>query len=243
MSPSPPTPEPADCPPACAAFDRLVNRVLDGDVSPTALNADPHPVICRACRQTRAATFLLIDGLNRLTESVPSAGFVDGVTRTAVRDYRRRTAVRWTVRTGVGALAAAVLIGWLVLPTSDSSPTANKDSQKDVPVPILPDAKTYARQDPPAETIRGRISEAGSAVVSLTRKATDDTLTPARNLFATPAPRVNPKQPAIELPDPLAEMPQAARAGLEPLADTAKRAVNLFLRDVGGVTGSGKMKS
>jgi hypothetical protein len=151
--------------------------------------------------------------------------------------------MRWAGLAGVGAMAAALLIGWLSSPPADNTAIAKKDTQTEVPAPPLPDTKSFAHRDPPAETIRGQIGEAGSAVVSLTRKATDDTLSPARNLFAAPAPRVSPKQPAIDLPDPLAEMPEAAKAGLEPLADTAKRAVNLFLRDVGGAAGAGKMKS
>src|SRR5688500_2122026 len=98
MSTTPPTPDATARPPACAAFDRLVNSVLDGEAGPGALTADPHPAECRGCRQTRDGTLLLLDGLNRLAEPVPSPGFADRATRAAVRDYRRRTTLRWTVR-------------------------------------------------------------------------------------------------------------------------------------------------
>jgi hypothetical protein len=94
------------------------------------------------------------------------------------------------------------------------------------------------------ESIRSTLNEAGSAVVSLTRKASDDTLAPARNLFSTRAASKPPAgRPSADLPEAITELPESAKAGLEPLTNTARRAVNLFIRDVGSVAGPGKMKS
>jgi hypothetical protein len=247
MSTNPPRTD--DLPAACAAFERLVNRVLDGDAPAAELASDPHASVCPFCRAERVGALFLIDGLKQTPVPVPPAGFAARATRAVIREHRRRTAVRWAVRTGAGALAASLVLAWLASPRSPLSdrgafarwwPGAATNPAT-APNPA-PDPDAMARREPP-ETIQSQIGEAGSAVVALTRKATDDTLAPARNLFASSAPRVPPKPTAGDPPDPLADMPQAAKAGLEPLTNAAKRAVNLFVRDVGGATGAGKMKS
>lgn len=251
MAASPPEPVPDDRPADCRAFDRLANRVLDRELPPAALDADAHATHCPGCRAARAGVVRL---LRRTFPPVlaPTPGFADRVTRAAVADFRRRRMLRRAARVGIGALAASLLVGtWFASPRS---PLADRGAfarwwpagvVRPVPVPEAPPApdSTPDRQESP-DSIRGRFAEAGSAVVSLTRKATDDTLAPALTLFTAPAPSpVRPGRPAGELPEALTELPQAAKAGLEPLTNTAKRAVNLFLRDVGGAAGGGKMKS
>jgi hypothetical protein len=235
-----------DSPNDCAAYDRLVNVVLDGEAAVSELFANTHPTGCQPCREIRDAAILLINGLKQTPSAKPQPDFVDKVTRSAARDYQKRRIIRWSGRVASGAIAAGILIIWL------SSPSALQPTQNDVagsvskklpePLPVL-NPEMIVRDKSPADSLQERLGEAGSALIALSRKATDETLTPARNLLPAPTPRVLPMQTSVELPEPLTELPQAAKAGLEPLTNTAKRAVNLFLRDVGGAAGAVKMGS
>jgi hypothetical protein len=85
--------------------------------------------------------------------------------------------------------------------------------------------------------VADRIADAGSALAAMTRKASDQALSPTRTLkpageTVTFAPADLPPgvEPAAES---LTAMPEAARSGLEPVTSGARRAVNLFLRDTG----------
>jgi hypothetical protein len=254
MAALPLIPDPDDRPAECAAFAALAHHVLDGERPAADLDNDPHAAECPVCQAGRTGVLRMLEGLRHTTTPTPPAGFVDRATRAAVADYRRRRLLRLSARVGVGALAACLLIAvWLASPRSPLDDRgvfarwwpAGRATPNPVPAPPAPapDQNSYATDVPKSGTLRGQLNEAGSAFVSLTRKATDDTLAPARNLFAVP-PRGGPDKPAkADLPDAVIDIPEAAKAGLEPLADTARRAVNLFLRDVGGAAGTGKMKS
>jgi len=232
--------------PECAAFDRLVNRVLDGDLPASALGAADHPAGCPACRAVRQGAVFLLGRSPRPADRSPPQGFADRVARAAVADFRRRRLLRRASRVGSGALAAGLLIAaWFAYPRSVHPGRAPSADSTATPRP--PAVRPVAGLTPPgqpADSIRGQIGEAGSAVAALARKATDETLEPARNLLAArPHPRAPAAKPAADVPEALTELPDAAKAGLEPLANTAKRAVNLFLRDIGGAAGVGKTRS
>lgn len=220
-----PSPDP------CERFETLVGRVLDSELPASALRADPHAADCPACRTTAAAVGRMLGGLAAVSFAAVPTGFADRTTAAAVRDYRRRQRVRWAARSGGLAVAASVLlVAWTHFsrPQTDHRPPVVHHGLPQPAVPPVPVGRS--------------LSEAGSALVSLTKKAADDTLGPALNLFAAGD---RPDRGRESPPDvqPLADVPEAARAGLEPVANTAKRALNLFLRDVGGAAGGGKMKS
>jgi hypothetical protein len=85
--------------------------------------------------------------------------------------------------------------------------------------------------------VSDQFAEAGSAVVAITLRARDQTVNPTRTLFPPPEVVAVPTTGALPGIEPAAEslvgMPEAARSGLEPVTDKTRRAVNLFLRDVG----------
>jgi hypothetical protein len=80
------------------------------------------------------------------------------------------------------------------------------------------------------------MEEAGSAVVVLTQRAADETVGQTRVLFPTdvPSPSVDPNiQLALEnSAQPWREARLGVVAGLEPVTSSARRAVDLFLREI-----------
>jgi hypothetical protein len=137
----------------------------------------------------------------------------------ALRERRNR-AYR---RVGAGLAVAAGLVAAVVLARPSAEPTLASDGPELVQV------------QPPVR-VEAQLADAGAALVALTRRATDETVGSARSLvptFGPPAfpPTVPPEtESAVEV---LAEMPQAAQAGFEPVTNSARRAVALFLRDTG----------
>jgi hypothetical protein len=239
MTPNRATPD--QPPAACAGFVALVQRFLDGELDPAALEAHRHTATCLECRALAAAARALSSCLasgpggtdisvcaengTQTEMSVPlnanlPPGLADRITAAAMRDYR----VRRRRRRAALTLAASVVIAgaaYLLLPANADAPAI---VQSQPPAPEAP-------------RVADRVADAGDALAALTRHAADQTVAPARHLVP-PAESVS--WPSAELPpvvDPavesLAEMPDAARSGFEPMANTTRRAVNLFLRDVG----------
>jgi hypothetical protein len=98
-----------------------------------------------------------------------------------------------------------------------------------------PDPTQMARpQEVPAEPIgiRQSVAEAGQAVASLTSRTAEEAVGEARWLL----PRVKTRDLSTPRPGPSADTLRQAgagvRAGLEPVTDSARRAVDVFLREV-----------
>ena len=80
-------------------------------------------------------------------------------------------------------------------------------------------------------------AEASSAVASISRRAADQTVEPARTLISTvadtPALKIDPMAGAAKpANESLSSIRQGAALGFEPVANSARRAVSLFLRDL-----------
>jgi hypothetical protein len=222
---TPATPRPDDLPErsaGCTAFEAVVNAVLDRELGPDALDGD-HPAGCTECRALAAAARQLLG--TTFTQPAPPSDFAERVVAAAVRDRRARRRLRL-----VGAaLAASVLAGiamYLLRPT----PVETREFVEVPPAPrVVPEA--------PPPRVSDRFAEAGSALVAITNRAREQTLNPTRTLLPSPEAVVVPKAGAVPGIEPVAEslagMPEAARSGIEPVADKSRRAVNLFLRDVG----------
>ncbi len=90
--------------------------------------------------------------------------------------------------------------------------------------------------EPPRATLRDSVAEAGSAVAALTTRTADETVANTKSLLPVVT---DPTPGKIELeppPDPparsLRETGEGVTAGLAPVADSARRAVGLFLREL-----------
>jgi hypothetical protein len=225
MTPAMPRPDDfpgSDRPAGCAAFEAVVNAVLDRELGTDALESD-HAAGCAACRSLAAAARQLRSTPFTLPE--PPPGLAGRIVTATVRDRRVRR------RRFVGAvLAASMLVGtaaYLMRPT----PAEPREIVHVVPPapPVVPEA--------PPPRVSDQFAEAGSAVVAITLRARDQTVNPTRTLIPPPEALTVPTAGALPGIEPAAEslagMPDAARSGIEPVTDKTRRAVNLFLRDVG----------
>lgn len=212
--------DPPDRPADCAAFESVVNAVLDRELGPDALDGD-HPAACPDCRALAAAARLLLGAPVVRPHAAP--GLTEQIVAVVVRDRRARRR-----RRVVGlALAASLLLGAgavLLQP-----PAAGPREVVHVPpdLPVAPEA--------PPPRVSDQFAEAGSAVMAITRRARDRTVNPTRTLIPPPESVTVPTAlPGIEpAAESLAGMPDGVRSGIEPVTDKTRRAVNLFLRDVG----------
>lgn len=159
------------------------------------------------------------------------AGFADRVTAAVQVQhlaYRRRV---WLVRAGGLALAASVAIA-IALGVSASM---KKPEMANVPSNPTP-PKTE-----PIAPIQKPFTEAGEALVSITRKTTDKALAPTKTMVASaerlPIPNAIESNPTVETKE-WADATESARIGLDPISSQPRRAMNRMLRDFGIATAS-----
>jgi hypothetical protein len=248
-------------PPECRATVARIQNALDGapSVLGGVLDADPHSAACPACRERVRAARLLLAVLATPAEPVAvPAEFADRVVAAVAADAAdaadttaRRSHVRSrTYRTVAWlAIAAAVLIGAWFIVNGGSKP--NEVVQHPVPpapqgTPEPPDQTPGQTPDPAPDPrpirIGDEFAKAGQAVLEAPKPITESVAVAPKVLdvltgsFKLPAAPADPMGPALEpARKSLAELPIAARTGLEPVTGTAEKAFNRFLRDVGAV--------
>ena len=194
------------------ALDWLQSR-LDGEPSPMPDKVTAHVALCSDCRgRIRAADQLQLTVSSRRPLRAPAI-IAERVVATVHRDIRRR---QMTARAMVvAALAAAIMLAVWVGTMKPSGGAANKDMAA---VPRAP-------------SLRAELTGAGESALALARRAAAETVGESR-LFV----------PKIEVPPiattawsmasaPLDDAGKGLADGLEPVATSARRAVNLFLRE------------
>lgn len=203
----------------CDEFAAIVQSVLDGDRSVAALRT-PHAANCGDCRSLAESARTLATGLDALARFSTGRDIAADVVPAVLAERRRGRLVRRA--TAAAALAASVLAAVVLLP--------NGPEDRAVAVRETLPAK------PPA--VEESLREVGTAFVSLTKRTASETLAPARHLLA-----------GIELPelspDDAVPRPESkpGSSPLAPLANTARRAIDLFIRDVGGLAPSPQRNS
>lgn len=211
--------------PNCAAFDAVLQSVFDGDRPASALD-DLHAATCEPCRELASAAKELLAGFPILAAPIDSpVDFASRIVPNVLAERNRSRAVRRTIVAVAASLAASVLIA-----VAASRPWY---SQVREVVKIESVNQNSDLKPPPVES---SFRQAGAAFASLTKRAAEESIAPARNLLAgieltPPAPTVVPMPPT------------RASSTVEPITNTAKRAINLFIRDVGGLAPSSNMKS
>ena len=213
---------------ACSAFEEALQVYLDGSHElPPACQA--HQAACARCRSHYLAAQRLTTSLrNRSPVSLPD-GLTDRLVNSILADAggTARREPHWSERLLVVVAAAACLL----LALSLSSRWSMKPTEAPLPAPA---PYIAASPQPPAPiSVDQSLNEASAAIASLTRKTASQTPDPAKWLPAEPLKMTDP------LPDPippaaqsLAEIRQGAASGFEPMTNSARRAFNLFVRDL-----------
>ncbi len=240
------TPMPApfptdDHPPACGPTLAAVQRVLDGAETVAVLDADAHAAGCADCRARVGEARVLLAALALPTEPVAvPARFADGVLAALKADRRERRRRRLLLSVGGGlAVAAAVVVAVVLLNRTPNEP-AFVEQPSAVPTPQAP--------APRPVRVSAELAKAGDAIRESSRPLAEP-VAAAPKVVAGIAEAIIPPMPAPVNDDvplvaaSLAELPAAARTGLEPVTGTTQKAFNRFLRDVGVFQTSARPKS
>lgn len=201
--------------PECAAGQAALQRLLDGETNWDTPEAAAHRAECIPCREELA----LAGALGQSMDVVVPVELTDRVLKTAVTAHRRR----WTVRyVGAGlALAASVLLAVVKF-----QPTQTVQS---VPGPVAVAPKVDPQlANGPTKPLGESVSEARDAIFSLANRKATETRDQSTKLLP------NPKMPEPPNGDdrlePLAEARTGAARSVEPIRDSARRAINFFAR-------------
>ncbi|MBL8795512.1 MAG: hypothetical protein JNM56_16525 [Planctomycetia bacterium] len=221
------------------AQDRLQQR-LDGEAVIDRAALDRHLAQCADCRSLHTAAGVLETGLRRLPSIAPPARLQEALIGSllAERNLKLRRQ-RWR---SVAALAAALLLtvgiglyatgpeqvnryfaGWFAPTLTTPAPVATTPATEPTP--------------PEAPSIRDGVAGAGTAVVSLTLRTTEETVEQTRLLTGTlPSPTLNLREvlPPPQDQPPLAvwqETGQRVTSGFEPVTSSARRAFRMFVRE------------
>lgn len=243
-------PEAEPVPPECRATVDLIQRALDGDATADALDADSHALACTACRERVRAARVLLSALATPAEPVAvPAGFADRVVMAMWAERHERTRNR-SFAAALWAIAAGILlvIGlvWLTSPTKKEVP----HPEDLVQTPQQPTPAPESRPNPPAPEpvpelrpirVGDALASTGQAILDAPKPLAESVAVAPKLLdvlsgpFKMPAP-ADPMTTSLEpARKSLADLPEAARTGLEPVTGTAEKAFNRFLRDMGSV--------
>jgi hypothetical protein len=220
---------------SCSTFRNALQDYLDGVAGDLGAHGEAHRLGCASCRADYRAAVILAKALSRCEAVIVPVGLTDQLVAAVLNDLpnRRREHGRRTTRWVMAATIAAslLLVAGLMrhFSRSDSRPRG---------APSIPTSIDLATTKPTAISVDANLAEAGAALTSLTRRTADEALEPTRKLL-TPAkqmPQMPPLDPFATTIQPaaqsLADIRQGAASGFAPVANSARRAFALFIRDL-----------
>jgi hypothetical protein len=169
-------------------------------------------------------------------------GFAEAVTTGVRADRRARLRHRAFAAAGGFTVAAGVLLAVFALRPPPPTPEPRQPEVVKLPPapPATPQAATPVR-------IETELAKAGDAIRETSRTITGPAASGskvfaslANAMVPTDAPVPPDLEPAQKV---LAELPEAARHGLEPVTGSARKGLARLLKDVGAVSPGGKPKS
>lgn len=194
-------------------------RAAEGDAE-----LEQHLRGCPACAALYRAARRLNDGLRLLAPPVSPPDLTDRIVFAVHADRRQRRRMRFAV--GIAVLAAGLLLGVglrVFRPTSGPAPSPapeqNLANQGLKPTPAEP--------EPPIKI--------GDAVADATRRAANETVKETEVVLpAVVGPVLKDFDLPMDLepPQPLREAGSGVSTGLEPVTSSARRAVDMFLREL-----------
>jgi hypothetical protein len=220
----------------CDVAHELLQQCLDGTPieSPEWLE---HLRQCSDCRSLAYAARHLQDGLHRCTAPLPPPGLAERIAERVLLDRRRarrRTRRRFAVSL---ALAAAVILA-LTLRLDWRGKPGVTEALSHESASLAPSRSQQAKDEPkkkPATTLSESAAEVGEVFTGLRNQTADETLGQTRRWVSNvPSPAL----PKVDLTAmgsptrPLREAGEGVSQGLEPVTKSARRAVDLFLREL-----------
>ena len=233
--------EPDPVAPQCRPTADTIQSVLDGDAAPAALAADPHPLTCATCRERVRAARVLLAVLTAPADAVAvPAGFTEKVMGDVWGAWHARRRKRVRTAGALVALAAAVLVAAFAIFTPRPE---RPDFVRGLTAPVAPVEEAPApREKAPAVRIGDEVAKAGQSLREAPQPLAESVAVAPKLLDAFagafrgpagPMPMGEALEPARRS---LAELPDAARTGLEPVTGTAQKALDRLLRDVAAVS-------
>jgi predicted anti-sigma-YlaC factor YlaD len=219
----------------CFEFQNWIQRRLDGDFNLGSPGLDAHLAGCASCRRLDAAAHRLEAALSLVTPATPPSGLAGRIVTRLLAERRARMRFRRGLLTGAAAAATVVVA---LLSYSRLGGPASK------PAPIQTVDLEPAPQPRTPVSLQASVREAGTALAALVGRTADEAVEQSRALLPAGLPR----QAAFDADslalDPpvrsLREAGQGLSAGLEPVTSSARRAVDLFLREMPGEVKSKK---
>jgi predicted anti-sigma-YlaC factor YlaD len=216
----------------CSDFHHVLQQRLDGEFDFDHDGVHRHLADCHQCRTRFAAARQLEDGLRLLAPPVPPAGLAGRITARVLTARRATLGWRRSMMT-TAALAASLLLA-AIFGYPAWHPQKPKPHQEE---PQFANIQPPTPAAPPVSLNRSA-EEAGSALAALVERTTGETMGQGRLLL--PAAVSSPSLPGVNLwPQPLdppvrslREAGQGLSDGLEPVAVSARRAVNIFFRQL-----------
>jgi hypothetical protein len=183
------------------------------------------PPLCPVCAEWGVAAGRLDHGLRLLAASAAPASLADRIVARIRARRRRRVRILFAAG-GVAAAAMVLLAVWFSFPV-------RQPTKPEVNPPFAvktPELEPVA----PSVNLRNSVAQAGSAMASLTSRTADETVAKTRALLPAV---VDPSVGKLDLPTvaparSFRETGESVTAGLEPVADSARRAVSLFFREL-----------
>jgi len=234
--------------PVCRPTVDRLQLVFDGVLEANALDTDSHPGVCAACRE-RIATARLVLSVIATSEPVAMpAGLTERLVtavcgdRLAEKEAKYRRIRRGSYAGAVGvllALAASVIfMTW----TPEKPQALRPNDMLPRPEPVTPETAPAPRDVAQAKPLRigDELTKAGIAL-RVTPKSVTEPASAASDAFAKLTDALTrPISPMPEELEParsaLADLPDVALTGLEPLTDTAQKAFSRLIRDVNTVS-------
>ncbi|MFO0841162.1 MAG: hypothetical protein U0797_02035 [Gemmataceae bacterium] len=200
----------------CRACEELLQLHLDGVASPGDL--ERHLYACPTCAVERLVIERLLDGISRLRPPAVPPDVTERLVAAALAESAVRPEPAWR-RHALAAgfsLAASVVVAitaWAWWPIAP-------------PLPSISPAVVAA----PPSPLRDSVAEAQLAVAALTSRTASETVETTSRLL--PSVALDPMEPTAPAVEPLLAASSGVGAAVAPVADSARRAVGLFLRDL-----------
>jgi hypothetical protein len=215
----------------CQDYHELLQRRLDGEEIADSADQAAHLATCGECRGLHVAARRFEAGMRLLRHPVPAANLSERIVNSVLAQQRAARRRRLLVR-AVGAMAASLLAAGLI------GLWANRRGQEERPAPAPPIAQQAPQ--PGGPSAGPSLRESMTEVAQLTMRRADETV---RTLLPDANPNDSAASPFTASVASLREAGNSVSAGLEPVTDSARRALDLFLREIPQVRAEDKRGS